>query len=532
MAICLSYCPDPVPHKTSISFSSRLRFNSQEALFLLRKCTTFNQLKLIHARIIRHGLTDDQLLVRKLLDICYSYGKMDYALLVFHQIQRPHAFTWNLMIRALTNSGRSRKAMDLFNLMMCKGCAPDKFTFPFVIKACLAAFDVEKGKEVHGLAVKTGFFRDMFVQNTLMDLYFKCEDVDSGSKVFEKMRVRSVVSWTTMITGLAACGDLDSARAVFEQMESRNVVSWTAMINAYVRNQQPQEAFELFWRMQLDNVRPNEFTLVSLLQACTDLGSLKLGSWIHDFALKNGFELGVFLGTALIDMYSKCGSLEDARKVFDKMQIKNLATWNSMITSLGVHGHGEEALALFAQMENTNVQPDAITFVGVLCACVHTNNVDEGCHYFWYMIENYGIMPILEHYTCMIELYNHAKMKDEIYELLNSMPDKLDENTVAALLRLNTMPENLNENTEAALQRLNALPEKLNENTKAVLRRLNAMLKLNESTAAAWVTPSVDKRVTDMEKNSLQFTNESNCLGVFICYVPQYQLQCFKWDVG
>ncbi|KAJ0053768.1 hypothetical protein Pint_02468 [Pistacia integerrima] len=355
MAICLSYCPDPVPHKTSISFSSRLRFNSQEALFLLRKCTTFNQLKLIHARIIRHGLTDDQLLVRKLLDICYSYGKMDYALLVFHQIQRPHAFTWNLMIRALTNSGRSRKAMDLFNLMMCKGCAPDKFTFPFVIKACLAAFDVEKGKEVHGLAVKTGFSRDMFVQNTLMDLYFKCEDVDSGSKVFEKMRVRSVVSWTTMITGLAACGDLDSARAVFEQMESRNVVSWTAMINAYVRNQQPQEAFELFWRMQLDNVRPNE---------------------------------------------------------------------------------------------------------------------------------------------------------------------------------LNTMPENLNENTEAALQRLNALPEKLNENTEAVLRRLNAMLKLNESTAAAWVTPSVDKRVTDMEKNSLQFTNESNCLGVFTCYVPQYQLQCFKWDVG
>ncbi|XP_044502846.1 pentatricopeptide repeat-containing protein At3g26630, chloroplastic-like isoform X2 [Mangifera indica] len=499
MAMCLSFIPDLVAHKTPLSFSSRLRFNSQEALFLLRKCTTFNKLKSIHSRIIRHGLTDDQLVVRKLLDICSSYGKMDYALLVFHQIQRPHAFTWNLMIRALTRTDRSRQALDLFNLMICKGFAPDKFTFPFVIKACLAAFDVEKGKEVHGLAVKTGFSRDMFVQNTLMDLYFKCGDVDSGTKLFEKMRVRSVVSWTTMITGLAASGDLDAARAVFEQMKSRNVVSWTAMINAYVRHQQPQEAFELFWRMQLDNVRPNEFTLVSLFQACTDLGSLKLGSWIHDFALKNGFKLGVYLGTALIDMYSKCGSLEDARKVFDEMRFKNLATWNSMITSLGVHGCGEEALALFVQMEKTNIQPDAITFVGVLCACVQTNNVDEGCRYFQYMRENY---------------------------------DKLDENTVAALLRLNAMPEKLNENTEAALQRPNVIPEKLNENTEAVLPRLNVVPKLNGNTAAAWFTPSLDKRVADVEKNSFQFTNQSNCLGVFTCYVPQYQLQCFKWDVG
>ncbi|KAH7521049.1 hypothetical protein ACOSP7_002162 [Xanthoceras sorbifolium] len=480
MNACLSYTPEPLPSKYPFfSSSSRLRFGSQEALLLLKKCTNFNQLKLIHARIIRHGLSSDQLVVRKLLELCSSYGNLDYATLVFHQLHSPHVFTWNLMIRALTNSGRSRQALLLYNLMICKGFPPDKFTFPFVIKACVASFDVEKGKEVQGLAVKTGFFRDMFVQNTLMDLYFKCGDVDGGRKAFEKMRARSVVSWTTMIAGLAGCGDLDAARAVFEQMQTRNVVSWTAMINAYVRDQQPEEAFELFWKMQLDNVRPNEFTLVSLLQACTQLGSIKLGSWIHDFALKNGFKFGVFLGTALIDMYSKCGSLEDARKVFDNMQVKNLATWNAMITSLGVHGHGEEALALFADMEKDIVQPDAVTFVGVLCACVHTNNVNEGYRYFHYMTEHYGITPISEHYTCMIELYNRANMDHEVHQLMNSMPERLNENTAAALLG-----------------------------------------------------PSTNEGVAIMGNIDHHHGKESHCWGVITCNFPQYQLQCFKWDVG
>ncbi|KAF8400109.1 hypothetical protein HHK36_015984 [Tetracentron sinense] len=305
---------------------------------------------------------------------------MDYATLVFHQIQNPLTFTWNLMIRAHTINGTSYEALILYNLMINRGVPPpDKFTFPFVIKACLLSSAVDKGKEVHALAIKTGFSGDMFVQNSFMNFYFKCGDSNYGHKMFDKMRVRSVVSWTTMITGLVACSELDAARAVFELMPVKNVVSWTAMINGYATNQRPQEAFKLFQLMQLNNVRPNEFTLVSLLVACKELGSLKLGNWIHDFALANGFKLGVFLGTALIDMYSKCGSLEDAERVFDKMQNKTVATWNSMITSLGVHGRGEEALALFAEMENVNVRPDAITFVGVLCACVHSGKVDDGC---------------------------------------------------------------------------------------------------------------------------------------------------------
>lgn len=433
MVPCLSCTPDALLRSNPLSISRRQQFGSQEALLSLERGTTFKQLKQIHAKIIRLGLSCDQLLIRRLLHLCSSYGKMDYAAVLFRQIQDPFTFTWNLMIRAYTINGFSQQALLLFNLMISQGFQPDKFTFPFVIRACRAASALGPGKVVHGLAIKTGFLRDVFVLNTLMDLYFKCGNLDCGCKIFEKMRVRNVVSWTTMISGLIACGRLDAARGVFEQMPSKNVVTWTAMIHGYVGDR-PEEAFELFWRMQLDNERPNEVTLVSLLKACREMENLKLGRWIHDFALRNGFKIGIFLGTALIDMYSKCGSLEDARAVFDQMQIKSLATWNSMITSLGVHGCGNEAISLFSEMERSNVQPDAITFVGVLCACVQTNNLEAGQRYFNHMREIYGITPVLEHFTCMIELYSRADKFHEACELVNAMPVEPNDNTKPMVL--------------------------------------------------------------------------------------------------
>jgi len=318
------------------------------------------------------------------------------------------------MIRGHTINGFSRQALVLYGLMLCSGVSPDKFTIPFVIKACAGACAMEKGKEVHALAVKTGYYdRDMFVKNTLLDMYVKCGDLELARQVFDEMSVRNVISWTTMVAGLVSYGDLDSARRLFDQMPERNVVSWTAMIDGCVTNGRPQEAFELFSKMLVERVKPNEFTLVCLLKACTQLGSIKLGAWVHDYALKNGFELGVYLGTALVDMYSKCGSLGEARRVFDMMEKRSLATWNSMITSLGVHGYGKEALALFERMMEENIVPDAITFVGALSACVQTQKVDEGLEYFKYMIESCGIVPVLEHYIYMFELWARDRSHQE-----------------------------------------------------------------------------------------------------------------------
>ncbi|PIN15424.1 hypothetical protein CDL12_11936 [Handroanthus impetiginosus] len=408
MIACFSFNTlDVLPART-FHTTSRPSFTSQEALLFLQKCVSFKQMKQIHARIVRNSLHQDDVLVTKLIELCSSYGELDYATLLFQQIENPSTFAWNLLIRAYTVNDCSRRAILLYNLMICRSVNVDKFTFPFVMKACLACCCVEKAKEVYGLAVKTGFCRDVYLNNVLMDLYLKCGVLDDGLKVFDKMRVKTIVSWTTIIAGLVYNGRMDLAQEMFDKMPMRNVVSWTAMINGYAKSETPEKAFELFMEMQRDDVVPNEYTLVSLLMACAQLGSLKLGQWVHEYAIKNGFEIGIFLGTALIDMYSKCGSLKYAKRVFENMENKSAATYNAMITSFGVHGRGEEALSIFEEMERMNVKPNAITFTGILCACLQIDNIEKGRKYFYYMIDHYRIRPTFEHYACLFEMYLRA----------------------------------------------------------------------------------------------------------------------------
>ncbi|XP_068661242.1 pentatricopeptide repeat-containing protein At3g26630, chloroplastic-like [Aristolochia californica] len=402
--------------------ASRTRLDSREALIHLQTCRNFRQLKLMHAQILKNDLIHDHILVTKLIRLCSSYRKVDYAIKLFNQLENPLTFTWNIMIRAYTLNDSPGDALLLYTLMISCAVPPDKFTFPFVIKACSYAPSVKPGKVIHAHVIKSGFPSDTYVQNTLMDVYLKFGVLDDARIVFDKMRVKNVVSWTTMVSGMVACGELEASRGVFEHMPVRNVVAWTAMINGYSRIGQVREAFEFFHQMQRENVRPNEFTLVSLLIACTKLGSSKLGSWVHEYAKKEGFKMGVFLGTALIDMYSKCGSIDNALKVFNVMPKRNLATWNAMITSLGVHGHGKEALLLFSDMEKASkIKPDEITFVAVLSACVQACLVEEGCSYFVSMKHRYGIQPTLEHYRCMVELLGRASMILEAHELAKNI---------------------------------------------------------------------------------------------------------------
>ncbi|KAI3866579.1 hypothetical protein MKX03_023791 [Papaver bracteatum] len=472
MVAYLSYPPDAITNYYSNNNNNspflhlprrqrRRRFDSGEALLLIRECNSFKQLKQIHAQVLRNGLlhhsNNQFLLTQMLLRLCPSttsspsnnFNNTDYAasLLLSTPATTTTTFNWNLVIRSHTinYSGpvSAHRALLLYSLMIQRSIPHDHFTFPFVIRACtLLSSSLPFGKALHARSVVTGFHTDIFVQNTLMDMYFKYGDSVSGSMVFDKVTdtKRTVVSWTTMLVGLVYAEAIKDARAVFDVMPERNVVSWTAMIGGYARNGQPQEAFRLFQCMVDDRIRPNEYTLVNLLVACTEMGSLKLGSSIHDLALKKGFGLGVFLGTALIDMYSKCGSLEDARKVFDEMPRRSLATWNSMITSLGVHGQGYEALSLFNTMEKAAsldniIQPDAVTFVGVLRACLQEGLVAEGCRYFRYMRDRYGITPIMDHYVCMVALLAQAGMLNEAYQLATLMPKKPNGLVWEALLR-------------------------------------------------------------------------------------------------
>ncbi|KAF3773679.1 Pentatricopeptide repeat-containing protein [Nymphaea thermarum] len=423
MAVCVAGTGDGSPRPYVVWDRE---FGRRAGLALLKRCRSTKQVKQVHARIIKSGCADDCMLLAKLLQLCVSFGSMRYATLVFDQTPDPDAFVWNVMIRGHTHNGSPMDALFLYNLMLARGVSPDKYTFPFVVKACVVLGSSDKGKEVHARAIKAGFETDTFVQNNLTNLYLSSGDTASAHRLFVDMSHRTVVSWTTMVSGLAKVGDLKTARVLFERMPEKNVVSWSAMINGYARNGQPHRALELFHQMQLANVRPNEFTLVSLLLACAELGSLNLGNWVHDYIQKRGYELTVFLGTALLDMYSKCGSISDAVRVFQKMPEKSVATWNAMITSLGVHGRGKDAIHVFHEMQMEKVRPDDITFIGVLCACLNAGLAEDGCRYLDCMIHEYNIMPTTEHYGYVVDLLCRAGRLDEAHQLVATMPVEPD----------------------------------------------------------------------------------------------------------
>ncbi|CAA0816692.1 Pentatricopeptide repeat-containing protein -chloroplastic [Striga hermonthica] len=375
-----------------------------EALKFLQKCTTLPQTKLAHAKIVRNGLHQHQLIAASLIRLYSSCGCLDYAASVFQLFDNPTTFIWNLIIRAHTVNGQPAQAIVLYNSMICSGVGADKFTLPFVMKACLACSLVDKAREVYGLAVRTGLSEDIYLGNVLLDLYFKSGLLYDGLRMFDKMRAKNVVSWTTVIAGLVRNGRIDVAQRFFNKMPAKNVVSWSSMIHGYSKRENPGRALEVFVEAQSNNVRPNEYMLVGVLTACAELGSLRFGGSVHGFAVRNGFESGVFLGTALVDMYSKCGSLGRARRVFGNMDAKSVATWNVMISSFGVHGFHKEAVACFEMMEKMGVKPDAVTFAGLISACLKMESLERGREYFYCMLNRYEVKPSFEHYVLIDEL--------------------------------------------------------------------------------------------------------------------------------
>lgn len=260
----------------------------------------------------------------------------------------------------------------------------------------------------------------------LLDSYVKGGDLESSRRVFDEMPVRNVASWNSMVSGLAKWGDVDSARKLFEEMPEKNVVSWTSLISGYAQNGYFYETVAMFEDMGNAGVRPNDVTLVSVLSACGNLGALGLGKRIHAFLHENGYGLNLFVGSALIDMYSKCGMVGDALLLFERMHEKNVVVCSAMIMGLAMHGRGSEALAIFEDMRIQLIRPNDITFIGVLCACCHVGLVRKGRYYFRCMSEEYSIVPKLQHYACMVDLLGRAGLLGEANRFITKMPIKPD----------------------------------------------------------------------------------------------------------
>ncbi|PIA27652.1 hypothetical protein AQUCO_07600072v1, partial [Aquilegia coerulea] len=364
--------------------------------------------KQIHTHILKMGFDCDTFVCNGLLAV-YAKGvkDLDSAQMVFDEIpEKGLLFCWTCLIAGYSQVGRSEEALTLFVRMIEENLKPEDDTMVSVLSACsgLKAQEIEKWEKVFTELSDSNKNVNNFLRNStdivVVYLYAKGGDIHRSRELFD---------------------------GIIERGQGKSVIHWNTMINGCVQNGCPGEALNLFKMMlEAPNPRPNHVTMVSVISACAQVGDLDLGKWVHGY-LKSSGRIGVldsntYLATALIDMYSKCGSLENAKDIFYRMVSKDVVCFNAMIMGLAVNGQGEEALRIFSRMKEFGVNPNGGTFLGVLSACNHSGMVDEGRRVFLHMITCHSITPELEHYACYIDLLARVGNVEEGLQVVSSMP--------------------------------------------------------------------------------------------------------------
>lgn len=307
---------------------------------------------------------------------------------------------YNTVIKAYGHSkDHKEQAFSLFQeLLERENLVPDKYTFPFVLKACAYLFAINEGRQAHAQLLKNGFGSDVYINNSLIHFY-------------------------------ASCGCLEYARKVFDKMPERSVVSWNAIIDALVQLGEFHEGLKMFVEMKNWFV-PDGYTLQSVIDACAGLGALSMGMWAHAYLLRKcEFDpnFDVLLNNSLVEMYSKCGSLRMAVQVFEAMSTREVNSWNAMILGFAMHGEVERVFEYFSHMiDEDRLMPNSITFIGILSVCNHSGLVDRGRKYFDMMVDEYDIKPVLQHYGCLIDLLARNGQIDEALDIVSNMPLKPD----------------------------------------------------------------------------------------------------------
>ncbi|PON50767.1 DYW domain containing protein [Parasponia andersonii] len=350
----------------------------------------------VNRHLVDDGLDQDPFLATKLINMYSELESIDDARKVFDKTTKRTIYVWNAIFRALTLAGHGIEVFDLYRQMNRVGIPSDRFTHTFVLKACVASECsvslLQKGKEIHAHILRHGFEACVHAMTTLVDMY-------------------------------ARFGCVSYASSVFGEMPTRNVVSWSAMIACFAKNERPFEALELFREMiaETDDSFPNSVTMVSALQACGALVALEQGKLIHGFILRRGLDSILPVMSALLTMYARCGKLELGQRVFHRMDKRDVVSWNSLISSYGIHGYGKKAIQVFKDMISHGVSPNHISFISVLGACCHAGLVLEGKMLFDSMVREHGMYPSMEHYACLVDLLGRANQLDEAAKVIEDM---------------------------------------------------------------------------------------------------------------
>ena len=356
----------------------------------------------VHRHILEGGYESDVCVGNALVHMYAKSGSIEDAAVVFDRMKERDLITWNVMIGAYAGSGRGVEAYDLYLKMKEEGFQPNAVTYMSLLNDCASTGALEWVKDVHKHILENGHKSDVRVGNALVHMYAKS-------------------------------GSIEDARMVFNRMKESDVITWTVMIGAYAGSGRGVEAYDLYLKMKEEGFQPDAATYVSLLNDCASTGALEWVKDVHRHILEGGYESDVRVGSALVHMYAKCGSIEDAQLVFERMEECNVMTWNIMIGGLGQHGRGWDALELFREMKADGLVPDAYSFVALLSACSHAGLVDEGRQIFCAM-KDYGVEPTVVHYTCMVDLLGRAGLLEETKRFISSMPVEANAGTWGALL--------------------------------------------------------------------------------------------------
>ncbi|KAJ0975805.1 hypothetical protein J5N97_017770 [Dioscorea zingiberensis] len=381
----------------------------------------------VHGHVTKLGFVSDVYVQNSLIHVYGVLSQIVDARNLFDEMSLRDLTSWNSILTAYVWACDVRaEVFVLFRKMVCDDVWVDGITLAVVLSGC--GGDQEElscGRVIHAYALKHGLVFDVRVGNAVMNAYAKTGDLDAAFGLFEEMgvvRLRDVVSHTILINACVESGSLELAREIFDQMSSRDVVLWNSMIDGYIKAKRPKEALELFKQMEMEMIAPDENTMVSVVSACASLADLNIGRLVHQFIRRQGIKEDKFVLTALVDMYAKCGSLEDALIVFLKMTQKDVFTWTVLIAGFATYGYGKVSFKLFSMMQCEGVEPNETTFVALLKACSNAGLIHEGYLWFKRMVENYSIQPKIEHFGCMVDLLSRAGMFSEAEELIKCIP--------------------------------------------------------------------------------------------------------------
>lgn len=369
----------------------------------------------IHAEIVKVCSICNSYLRSNLLLMYAGCGVIEEARKVFDEMPVRNLVTWNSLISCYSRRGLGDFCFSLYKQMKREGVSADEFTHSIILNEMASHLQLVEAMHIHSSVIKLGFCFDPFISNSLLELYAKCGLVECALSLFDEIQAKDVYAWTTLITGLSHSGHTD-------------------------------DALWIFYEMQLADVKPNSFTFGGLFGAFATRNTIQRGKQLHGVAIKYGFENSLVVGSAISEMYSKCGEMQYAFMMFQSMPERDIVVWNGIICGYAQNGEAMKALKLYNYMVRPGPSftlPNHVTFVGVLTACSHSGLVEEGCQYFNDMIHKYMINPKIEHYTCMVDMLGRSGLLEEAEALVLQMPFKADAVIMSALLGACKMHRNI-----------------------------------------------------------------------------------------